>query len=237
MAAGFPVVATDWNGYRDTIRAGVDGYRVRTWSPEPGMGVPIARSHEAGSRSYDHYCWAAAATTAVDLDELTQALTELVENPDLRRTLGDAGRLRARERFDWPVVYAQYQELWTDLNARREAAVADPDTLTRLQAAPRAGASRLDPYYAFGHYPTDHIGPSVRLSLARDATRDRLALVSRHALFGELPASQGQLEALYGVVETGEITLADAANRLSLNLPVTARAAGALAKMGLVRLA
>jgi len=29
MAAGLPSVVTDWNGYRDTIRDGIDGIRVR----------------------------------------------------------------------------------------------------------------------------------------------------------------------------------------------------------------
>lgn len=236
MAAGLPVVATDWNGYRDTIRAGVDGYRVRTWSPPPGAGIPIARGHENGGLTYDHYCWAAAATTSVDLEELARVLAGLVESPDLRRRLGDAGRQHARERFDWRVVYSQYQDLWDDLNARRRAAMADPVTAARLQAAPSAAAARLDPYYAFGHYPTAHIGPTVRLSLAPDATRERLAMVVNHPLFGEVPAPASQLEAIYAALEPGDLTLADLANRLSLGLPATSRAAGVLAKMGLVKL-
>jgi starch synthase len=236
MAAGLPVVATDWNGYRDTVRAGVDGYRVRTWSPPPGAGIPIARGHENGGLTYDHYCWLAAATTSVDLDELAQVLAGLVENPDLRRRLGEAGRQHARERFDWSVVYSQYQDLWDDLNARRRAAMADPTVVTRLQAAPSAAAARLDPYYAFGHYPTAHIGPAVRLSLAPDASRERLAAVMNHPLFGEGPAPNSQLEAIYAALEPGDLTLADLAGRLPLNIPATARAAGVLAKMGLVRL-
>ncbi len=236
MAAGLPVVATDWNGYRDTVRAGIDGYRVRTWSPGPGDGLPIARGHENGGLTYDHYCWAAAATTSVDLEDLAQALTELVESPDLRHRLGEAGRRHARERVDWPVVYSQYQDLWDDLNARRAAAMADPAVVARLQAAPRASAARLDPYYAFGHYPTDHIGPTVRLSLAPDATRERLAQVMGHPLFGEIPAPAAQLEAIYAALEPGPLTLAATAARLSSGLPATVRAAGCLAKMGLVRL-
>ena len=36
MAAGLPVVVSDWNGYRSNIRDGVDGFLVRT------LGGPIA---------------------------------------------------------------------------------------------------------------------------------------------------------------------------------------------------
>ena len=28
MAAGLPVVVSDWDGYRDTVRDGVDGFRI-----------------------------------------------------------------------------------------------------------------------------------------------------------------------------------------------------------------
>ncbi|WP_293907472.1 glycosyltransferase family 4 protein [Phenylobacterium sp.] len=236
MAAGLPVVVTDWNGYKDTVRQGVDGYRVRTWTPGPGMGTPLARAHEAFGIDYDRYCWAAAATTAIDLDDLADVLSGLVENADLRRRLGDAGRRRARELYDWPVVYRQYQDLWGDLNARRRAAIADPATLDRLKAAPRAGASRLDPYYAFGHYPTAQLGAATRLSLAPGATLETLRATLAHPLFGELPAAQGYLEALYALIEPADLTLADATTRLKSNLPAIARAAGILAKMGLVRL-
>ena len=29
MAAGVPLVVSDWNGYRDLVRDGMDGYRFR----------------------------------------------------------------------------------------------------------------------------------------------------------------------------------------------------------------
>ncbi len=28
MAAGLPVVVSDWDGYKDTVRDGVDGFRI-----------------------------------------------------------------------------------------------------------------------------------------------------------------------------------------------------------------
>ena len=31
MAAGLPVVVSDWNGYRDTVRNGIDGILVPTF--------------------------------------------------------------------------------------------------------------------------------------------------------------------------------------------------------------
>jgi hypothetical protein len=48
MAAGLPCVVTDWNGYRDTVRDGVDGFRVPTWAPAPGRP---ARPSRASSRA------------------------------------------------------------------------------------------------------------------------------------------------------------------------------------------
>ena len=35
MACGLPVLVTDWDGYRDTVRDGVDGFLVPTLAPPP----------------------------------------------------------------------------------------------------------------------------------------------------------------------------------------------------------
>jgi glycosyltransferase involved in cell wall biosynthesis len=42
MAAGLPCVVTDWNGYKDTVRHGEDGFRVPTMAPGPGNGLDLA---------------------------------------------------------------------------------------------------------------------------------------------------------------------------------------------------
>jgi len=36
MAAGLPVVASDWDGYREHVRHGVDGFTIPTLAPPPG---------------------------------------------------------------------------------------------------------------------------------------------------------------------------------------------------------
>ncbi len=38
MAAELPVVVSDWDGYRDTVREGVDGFCIPTSMPAPGQG-------------------------------------------------------------------------------------------------------------------------------------------------------------------------------------------------------
>ena len=56
MAASLPVVVSDWDGYRDTVRDGVDGFRIACASPAPGLGGDLAARFELGYDDYDHYC-------------------------------------------------------------------------------------------------------------------------------------------------------------------------------------
>jgi glycosyltransferase involved in cell wall biosynthesis len=42
MAAGLPVVVLDWDGYKNTVRDGIDGFRVPTLMS--GAGSQTARA-------------------------------------------------------------------------------------------------------------------------------------------------------------------------------------------------
>jgi hypothetical protein len=67
----------------------------------------------------------------------------------LRRRMGEAGRERARQMFDWAVIYAQYQTLWDELDARRRSA-AQQNKLRH----PKLRPDRPDPFAIFAGYPT-----------------------------------------------------------------------------------
>jgi glycosyltransferase involved in cell wall biosynthesis len=233
MAAGLPVVVSDYDGYRDTVRDGVDGFRTPTWAPAAGMGNQLARAYQGGAFNYDQYCWAAASATAVEGPAFDDAVCRLVESPDLRRRMGEAGRARARSEFDWPVVFAKYQALWAELDARRRAALADPAQRAWIQAAPRAAPGRLDPFRAFGHYPTHEIDGETHLSAAPGTTRQDLAAALEHPLFAALSLPREAIEATFLAVLAGEAKLATVAAAARLELPLVARAAGLLVKMGL----
>ncbi|WP_331084538.1 glycosyltransferase family 4 protein [Phenylobacterium sp.] len=233
MAAGLPVVVSDYDGYRDTVRADVDGFRVATWAPAAGNGQGLAHAYEAGWLNYDQYCWSACAATAVDPPAYSDAVTALVENADLRRRMGEAGRARAREVFDWRVVYAQYQALWSDLNARRQAAAASDEQRAWVQAAPLAAPARLDPFHAFGHYVTHALDGDTRLALTPGVVRQDLATALNHPLFGALPISRATVEAVFAALEGGTVALSSLPTPTRAKLPIVVRAAGLLVKMGL----
>jgi hypothetical protein len=205
------------------------------------MGEGLARAHETAALTYDRYCWAAGAATAVDVGQVTEALSALAADPALRRRMGDAGRRRARELYDWSVIYRQYQALWLDLQERRRAATADAELKQWIDAAPRASASGLDPFDAFGHYPTFTIASDSRLSLvpganATDLAAD-LAAALDHAFFDALTVPRRAVEEMLARLQTADLTVADLARSLGIHVSIAACSAGLLVKLGLVRVA
>lgn len=239
MAAGLPVIVSDWDGYQDTVRHGVDGFRVRTVAPAPGQGQALSRGLETASLNYDQYCWAAAQATAVDIADFTEHFTTLAANPELRRRMGAAGRTRALEFYDWPIVYRQYQALWDDLNARRKSASSDPVMQAWIKAAPQAAPSRADPFYAFGHYPTVTLALENRIALATSTERSGLDAALGHPLFAMLSTPREVLVRTLELLADGQTTLRElsAKQAPAVNSATVARATALLAKLGLVTVA
>lgn len=150
MAAGLPSVVSDWDGYKDTVRHGVDGFRVPTIAPAPGMGGDISYLYANSWSSYDNYVAGAAQFTAVDLGAAEAAISALVNGPDLRRRQGERAQARARETFDWSVIIPQYQALWADQAARLAK--------TSQALAAKVNPYAPDPFTLFAAYPTRHLG-------------------------------------------------------------------------------
>jgi glycosyltransferase involved in cell wall biosynthesis len=169
MAAGLPCVVTDWDGYRDTVRHGEDGFRIATYAPRSGDGEDLAYAFADRKVSYENYVGAAAQFTAIDLAAAAQAIVDLAENADLRSRMGAQARLQAQAVFDWSRIIPQYQELWAEQNARRLAAPA-------AQGQP-GNPFRPDPFRLFAGYPTHQIQPSWRVSLPSGTHVGELALV------------------------------------------------------------
>lgn len=150
MAAGLPVLVSDWNGYKDTVRDGVDGFRLATVTPPPGPGVGMARRHGLGLDTYDYFVGRVSTACAIDIDLLAERIGQLADNEDLRRRMGAEGQARAVRDHDWPVILDRYVALAARLGEIRSAAQEEP-----AEPIPM----RPDPFALFQAYPTVAVGP------------------------------------------------------------------------------
>lgn len=159
MAAGLPVVVSDWDGYKDTVRDDVDGFRIPTYMPQAGLAGDLAQRHALEIDSYDMYCGHTSSLIAVDVQAATSAFVKLFESPELRNQMGKSGEQRAREIYDWSAIIPQYESLWAELAEIRRT---QSDT-HKTSAHP--WPARLDPFYAFGDYPTHVLAQETLLGL------------------------------------------------------------------------
>ncbi|MBR7621252.1 glycosyltransferase family 4 protein [Phenylobacterium sp. 20VBR1] len=176
MAAGLPSVVTDWDGYRDTVRHGLDGFRIPTTAPRPGLGRDLAYHFANDWITYEAYLVAGAQMTGVDHAAAVAAISALVANPDLRRSMGESAARQARDHFDWSAIIPRYQALWAELAARRLAAQPEAPEMARIVDNPR----RLDPFEMFATYPTSLLTSETRLravsGMSWDLAKSRLTL-------------------------------------------------------------
>ena len=167
MAAGLPCVVTDWNGYRETVRHRLDGFRVPTVLPPPGAAADFADRYAAGLDNYDYYIGRTSQVTAVDVQAAAGAYARLVADEGLRRRMGEAGRARAAALFDWRAIIPQYLDVWRQLSDIRRHA---PERAPRHPGRD-GNPLRPDPLRMFQSYPTLVLEPEVRLVRADGATR------------------------------------------------------------------
>ena len=236
MAAGLPSVVTDWNGYRDTVRHGTDGMRIPTWAPGPGKAIELARGHALGTMSYDHYCGHTSAAVAVDAQACADAFAVLIGSPELRRRMGDAAQLRARETFDWSRVYRQYESLWAELTRRRHAAAK---TLT---APTHPWPARMDPFTAFGTYASQTLGDDTVLAISHTLSEATAKLQQYLSLamvkpFAGAAADQALAQDILAQCATGPVTLSQLRALAPANARNLTRRVAWLCKLGLLQAA
>jgi glycosyltransferase involved in cell wall biosynthesis len=233
MAAGLPVIAADWDGYRETRAHGETALVVPTTLPPAAAGQALADRHADGIDNYDHYCAQASLLTAVDIGAVGEAFAGLLADGERRRGMGEAGRARARALYDWRVVIGAYQELWAELGAIRATAAA---------TTPEAGGDPLrgNPLELFAHYPTRRLAETSRLRAVRDPPATLAALAGLRLLqLKNTPLDPGPLhqELLARLAEAGPRGLAH--GELLARLPAADRprarlVVGWLLKAGLI---
>jgi len=162
MAAGLPVVVSDWDGFRDSVVDGETGFLISTSQPPPGHAGDIAHYYAEGWINYDAYVGAISQFTSVDIDAAAAALARLASDPGLRAQMGAAGAARVRRLYDWPVIIRAYQDLWADLGERRAMA------LPAMQAPQAPEPAATDPFTIFSGFATQLLSAQTQVRLGVD---------------------------------------------------------------------
>lgn len=158
QAAGLPVVASDYDGYRDLVLHGETGLLVPTTGPAPEAGDDFV-DRLAPLLFDNQYHLLLAQRTVVHTPELAQALATLLADAPLRQRMGAAGREHVRRRFLWPDVIRRHLELWEELRA---LPAPDMETLRRVPHPLQLPYSRV-----FAAYPARTLEQEDRLRPGR----------------------------------------------------------------------
>ncbi|WP_252176094.1 DUF4135 domain-containing protein [Endozoicomonas sp. 4G] len=110
MRVGVPVILSDWNGYRDLIVSGQEGFLIKTTSADhDDISRPLSLLSKTQAQLIQ------AQGVAVDIEALKAALSTLLTDESVRKEMSGAAVRRVNETFSWPLVIDQYHRLVEEL--------------------------------------------------------------------------------------------------------------------------
>jgi len=159
MAAGLPVVASRFDGYKDLVEDGVDGFLIDSYaSPVDPMAEWFDILDPNISQLFQ------SQGVAIDTEQLAARLLQLIGDEGLRAKMGAAGRAKVAREYRWSRVIARYEAVWDEL-----AAEAARVGIVQPQSA--ANPFNLGPGTIFFHYASHTLRPEQRV-IATTATLD-----------------------------------------------------------------
>ncbi len=176
MAAGLPVIISDWNGYKESVRDGIDGFKIPTTICPPETLPQLSADYFTEKLNYSSYVAHTASVSIVDVGATTAALVKSIEQPELRQKMGENGRRRAREVYDWQQVIVSYEQLWTELAELRHIDAMSAPVKTNKPAHPLCE----DPFRLFHHYASQTIDLQTIVAIGSMANPENIAQVRQN---------------------------------------------------------
>jgi len=176
MACGLPAVVADWDGYRDGVRHGLDGFLIPTAAPPSEMGADIAALF-FNEQNYGRYLMGASQSTSIDIEAAAKAFVTLADNKTKRQEMGLQAQARARNMYDWRVIIPAYEQLWHKLAEDRLRFASAPQTPTEWQAI---APDFPNPWHVFDSFPSRSMTAADHLVCVM--SHDQIAAVLRHKM-------------------------------------------------------
>jgi len=172
MASGIPVVASDFDGYRELVDHEVTGLKVPTIWIDSHPLEPVHELLDSGSLQL-----LLAQAMAVVPAELERSLDRLIADEPLRLKLGAEGMRKAQSTYRWERVIQRYEELWDRL---KRGIVAEP----RPENCESPFAPRFT--HLFSHYPTALLSDSMVVTI-RPAGKTLLSGGKFPSIYSDMP--------------------------------------------------
>ncbi|MGQ0764653.1 MAG: glycosyltransferase family 4 protein [Gemmatimonadota bacterium] len=236
QAAGLAVVASDWNGYRETVIHGRTGFLAPTLAPPPGSGIAIADELAAGALDQESVLALTAQSVAVDIDAAAAAIAQLALDAERREWMGRESQAHVAA-FDWRHIIGRYQDLWTELESRRGT---DKAVGPRRRECETVHPDYADPFWIFEGHPSRTLKGSDSIEIAEiDAVQKLQSLEANavHMFAGGVLIDASSLQRLVGLLAGGaRLTVAEAVEWAEAPSDRVHRSLTWLAKFGVVRI-
>ncbi len=165
MASGLPVVASDWDGYKDTVTDSV-GSRVPTYMPQLSRTLV---DRQVLDNSLVHLLVGQAV--AIDIGAFSARMAELGRDPALRSRKGKAARQRALELFSYEAVAGAIRSVGVRSDDGGDGRDAEATPRAALDGGP---GGTWSPFALFRGHPTRALDAADRLvatEFGQEATR------------------------------------------------------------------
>ena len=180
-ASSLPIIASDFDGYKDLVPHGRTGLLIPTLGPADSSDTNV-RSAAVPASEY-HLCL--AQQCVVDVKALGRALARLGTDSALRRSMGGEGRAHALA-YSWDRIVRRYMALWDELNA----VPLSREEEQRLRNSPYPGQIDYADLFS-GHYSATLDDPGQETRLLQWSRR------------GEAVYRGKDFPVLYTVIESG----------------------------------
>ncbi len=159
--AGLPVIATDWNGYKETVVHGETGLLIPTVAPADTPELDAV----ARALFNPFHQIMRAQQTAMHIPTLVDGIVKLASDPSLRQRMGKAAKERAAKLYTFDLIIDQWLDFWKEL--AKAPISKKQESIYRKAKHPLAlDFGKVFACYASGHLENKQILQCTELGIA-----------------------------------------------------------------------